>query len=727
MKKILLLFCAMLTCVGMSAKDVYDFVLGEELTLEQVKDGTTPFILARVKDGKVLVYGTGGNMAATKTPNEAGVSTWAYYFKMEAIAGNQTYEDNLTAARNATENPFNGEATNDDLYLFRVYANATTPWNLWGNNQMFMSHCGWTMNSNNLNGTKFGSDAYYNAIWKVSEESDGYSIQSQSIDNKKYVSGSGGPGDKTSWKFYASLESKKVGHTTFDLTKISFEDAKNSTDPVVLIQNDLVLCNSNDGANYSSKEEFDQYAYWVKFEDYNATDNQYYITLNKEDGSRVNYLNASVWSHVFLSGVDKAGTNGEKQNGAVFTIADLGDNKYSISNLGASEGAYGEEYINKNYVKFTTDGYWKNNATWQHESVGEWEFYTVTNMQTVPDEPDGGWTCPEGEVDYTTLDGFKDVNNVGTPLNGGEVVYGDQSNGDRYTDVTKCEVVKFYGTPGALLRVFANREGGSGVEVGKTEQRITINAEGVGVLNVADVMAATEKNFCHLSGIKIAATWQGASVDQNIVIDGITVVMLPEPDYTISTTTGKIGTIALDYPASIEGATLYEVVGFSTTDGLYVAEVEGDMVGGTPYIYQATADEVACYKKGDAVGHGDFDCTHGSVGNGLVGCYSQVSPSTWWAGFIKSSYIISNGKLRQIANGKITIPANRCFFDPSKCTNNNAAGVKMQLGFAEDVTSISNVNAALEDGKIYDLNGREVKSMKKGGIYIMGGMKVSVK
>ena len=215
--------------------------------------------------------------------------------------------------------------------------------------------------------------------------------------------------------------------------------------------------------------------------------------------------------------------------------------------------------------------------------------------------------------------------------------------------------------------------------------------------------------------------------DIEFTITGIYLEGTVSNDYTITTTAGKVGTIALDYPATIEGATLYEVAGFSSTYGLSLAEVEGDMVGGTPYIYLATADEVVCTKTGSSVGHGDFDCTKGEVGNGLVGCYSKVTPSDWWFNYIRSSYVISNGQLRQISQGNITIPANRCFFDPTKCTNNSLADVKMQLGFAEDATAIQNVNAALDGGKIYDLNGREVKTMKKGGIYIMGGMKVSVK
>lgn len=226
-----------------------------------------------------------------------------------------------------------------------------------------------------------------------------------------------------------------------------------------------------------------------------------------------------------------------------------------------------------------------------------------------------------------------------------------------------------------------------------------------------------------LEGFKVAGFWtnNGGWVEHKADAE-----VVEKEAYTISTAVGKIGTIALDYPAIVEGAKLYEVVSFDTTEGLAVAEVVGDMVGGTPYIYLATADEVVCTKAGDAVEHGDFNCTKSSVGNGLTGCYEEVTSNTWWFGFIKNNaYVISGGKLRQIANGNVTIPANRCFFNPANCTNQSSSA-KMVLS-VEGATKINNVNAALEGGKIYDINGREVQSMKKGGIYIVGGMKVSVK
>lgn len=718
MKKFLLSLLTLLTCIGASAKGVYKFALGDELTLAQAAASETGFVL--VSGNQILGIEKDGD-AGLKMYNVNEVAN-AYMVKLEAISG-------VTGT----------SATEPNAYHILMYKpNATkieagSRYGIWGNPNCTLTAVSWgsTWVAPSNAERPDGRDFDYSSRWNFEAQADGgFAVYFNEGAGRKYLNGGNITDDlKKVWHLHP-LTKKLVANTTCDFTKISFEDAKVSTDPVVMVQNDMVLCNNNGGANYGTKSDFDEASYWVKFEAADAANNQYYITLNKDAETQVGYLNASVWSHVFISGVDKNGTKGEKQDGAIFIINSLGDNQYSIQNLGGSEGSY-DGYSGDAYMTFTTSGYWIGNATWKNDDPSVWEFYKLTNFDEIPtgdaDPEPEPWKCPEGEVDYTTLPGFKNVNNIGTSLNGGDVVYGNQSNGDEYTDVTNCEVVKFYGTPGALLRIFANREGGSGVEVDKTEQRVTIGANGIGTLDVNAVMEATGKDYCYLSGIKIAAAYQGASIDQNIVIDGITVIEKPIP-YTIATTAGKIGTIALDYPASIEGATLYEVVEFSETEGLYLAEVEGDMVGGIPYIYQASANEVVCTKKGASVAHGDFDCTKGDVGNGLVGCYSEVSPASSWFGFIRNKYIISNGELRQIGQGNITIPANRCFFDPDPSKyQKKTAEAKMVIAPVEDATAISNVNAALEGGKIYDMNGREVKSMKKGGIYVVGGMKVSIK
>ena len=110
----------------------------------------------------------------------------------------------MNDARNAAENAFNGDESNESLFMFRVYKADGTPFSQWDGNNYYVSHCGWTANSNNLkDDNKFGGDEYYGAIWKVVSAEDGYTIQSQSLNNKNYLIGNGGPGaNPVVWKFY---------------------------------------------------------------------------------------------------------------------------------------------------------------------------------------------------------------------------------------------------------------------------------------------------------------------------------------------------------------------------------------------------------------------------------------------------------------------------------------------------------------------------------------------
>lgn len=226
-------------------------------------------------------------------------------------------------------------------------------------------------------------------------------------------------------------------------------------------------------------------------------------------GANISYVDLSAYGSIKVYG--PAGQRArffinreEYASGTFQFFADIDENGVGVLNLdGVYAAQEGAEYIHLNGIKAASYG-----AKLQLDGI------------TVVEKP---WICPATESDYTSLVGYKDVNNVGKSLNGGDVVYGDQSNGDNYTDVTAFDQVKFYGTPGAMLRIFANRAGGESVTVGTNEQRVTIGEDGVGVLDVKAVMTATSKEYCRLSGIKICAKYQGATVDENIVIKGITV------------------------------------------------------------------------------------------------------------------------------------------------------------------------------------------------------------
>lgn len=389
-----------------------------------------------------------------------------------------------------------------------------------------------------------------------------------------------------------------------------------------------------------------------------------------------------------------------------------------ITNKATGDVAVSADFSSGTLDGFVVAGFWTNTDGWKLNAAKSEIVEAPESVEPAP-EP---WVCPEGEVDITTLPWVKNdqdcIKDFGKDK--GNIFGTDSGNGNiSYVDVTNYETIKVYGAPGSVVRAFFNRN--EAATDGKDFIFVfdAIGADGVATFDLSKVVEKQgDYGHIYLNGIKAGPAYNSVAT-----VYGITLIEKSAP-YTIATAAGKIGTIALDYPASVEGATLYEVVGFSTTTGLELAEVEGDMVGGTPYIYVADADEVVCTKKGATVAHSSFNCTMDEVGNGLVGTYAEISYPNGWP--LENCYIISNNNIRKMGKGKITIPANRCFFDPDKCTSNNAASAKLVIA-PEEATAINNVNAALEDGKIYDMNGREVKSMKKGGIYVVGGMKVSVK
>ena len=111
-----------------------------------------------------------------------------------------------------------------------------------------------------------------------------------------------------------------------------------------------------------------------------------------------------------MSGIDKNGTKGEKQDGAVFIVGDLGNNTYSLRTLGVVDGHYNtdpdknfQDNTSLGWVNFCTDGYWANNATWKNSEYQAWEFYAVTDFRDVylaeGDVP-GGYLVQDGLVFY---------------------------------------------------------------------------------------------------------------------------------------------------------------------------------------------------------------------------------------------------------------------------------------------------------------------------------------
>lgn len=197
-------------------------------------------------------------------------------------------------------------------------------------------------------------------------------------------------------------------------------------------------------------------------------------------------------------------------------------------------------------------------------------------------------------------------------------------------------------------------------------------------------------------------------------IGGVELHVMEVDDYPRSTASGKYGTICLPYEATVEGAKIYSAEINENKTLVTLTEVEGNLVAGTPYIYQATADaQTFSYASGNII-------AAPAATSPLVGVFTPTPVpvdsyvlQTQTAG--QKFYIVAEGKQPTLSEYKayLTVPA--------------TAGAKaLSIGFAEE-TAIKAIDALMNgDAKIYDMNGRELKSLQK-GVNIVNGVKVLVK
>jgi len=190
---------------------------------------------------------------------------------------------------------------------------------------------------------------------------------------------------------------------------------------------------------------------------------------------------------------------------------------------------------------------------------------------------------------------------------------------------------------------------------------------------------------------------------------------------------GDYGTICLPYDATVEGATVYEVAGVVKDDAdnlsdLVLIEHEGNLLAGVPYVYKATADNIAVTYLASAI------VTYGYGATGLQGTLAET-PQKVEAG----NYILYNNVLRKVGDdADAKIAKYHAYFDLTNVATfnpENTAGVKyISISFDEDATGITELTEKTEatEGAIYNLQGQRVNSLQR-GINIVGGKKVLVK
>lgn len=557
---------------------------------------------------------------------------------------------------------------------------------------------------------------------------------------------------------------------------ITFEQALASSDPFVVVQNGKVLCgplSSTDGSlTFKDVSEIENYSWTIQFEEDADNAGSYFMQLLDKNKVSKGYINGSVWSHTYLSGVDKNGTKGEQQDGALWTVTDLGNGKYSIRNLGVAEGNYNNKpgdgdgdraAAGQGYLAITPTGYWADHVTFYNTS-GEWQFYTL-DVTTLPtnDHLYYGWDALTVTNDANVI--VDEENRLVTDYRGYAPYWAETARWNLGSfDASDYRYMVFYAQRNVVQYGAVNGEGEK-IETGGT--LFIKDANGV-TFRQDDFNKYNDVNY---PNDHIGKLWMNRWNDQRATVfdlqwlanadkfgDGseckvLDITKITEIGFAGTFTVGgiyftntlpqysagdykrgfdsfdKFGTICLPYGAVCCGAKLYEIVDKSDKY-ISLAEHDGIMEPGKPYLYKTLeaakqdggiVDETNVYffKAG-------YELVDAPVeNNGLIGTFTATTAPQG------SDYLVLSGnKLYNTEASTVNVGANKAYIDKSKIETKAAeARVMIALGFdEEETTGIQTVESVKmsEGNMIFNMNGQRMMKPAK-GLNIIGGKKVMVK
>ena len=177
----------------------------------------------------------------------------------------------------------------------------------------------------------------------------------------------------------------------------------------------------------------------------------------------------------------------------------------------------------------------------------------------------------------------------------------------------------------------------------------------------------------------------------------------------------QYGTLILPFDAEVPtGVTAYSVS--ETSGATLTLTTEDAFVANTPYIVFAENGAAATLA---GLGSAYTDATYTPNGSLLTGVYAETAIPVGSYGLQNQGdgaafYLVDNTVTKKITanHAYLTVPSSN--------------GVKA-FYFGDTETAIKSVFDGVAAGDIYDLNGRKVTRMQKGGIYVVNGRKVMVK
>lgn len=278
-------------------------------------------------------------------------------------------------------------------------------------------------------------------------------------------------------------------------------------------------------------------------------------------------------------------------------------------------------------------------------------------------------------------------------------------NGYRYVDFNDVKAIRFYHEANRsdfVLNVRDNWDGDGGVVIANINAMTA--GEGYMELPLTDYMREKIQNSEHLL---VQFNKEGGAAFN--VTD---IVLVMEEPYTRTVTNGNYGTICLSRAAAtIEGATMYRIVGGNASEGITIEEV-ASMEAGKPYIFQATADQLTVTMTG---ARADVQEANGLVGN--LGATAMDVPM--------DAYVLKNNQL-YLVNSAVTIAPNRAYINMSAITSiapapgrirrviaveNQATGVEslQPSAFSLKKVLMNGQLFILRDGQLYNVTGVRVQ------------------
>ena len=198
----------------------------------------------------------------------------------------------------------------------------------------------------------------------------------------------------------------------------------------------------------------------------------------------------------------------------------------------------------------------------------------------------------------------------------------------------------------------------------------------------------------------------------------------PTPDYGSyqrTVTAGNYGTICLPQAGTIEGATLYEIGSFEN-NMIYVDEVlNGEMVAGKPYIFQAIADQLnVTYTSGEQVAASSANGLHGFYDLNDEDAQFDIEENAGNYILYNNAYWLVSGRAAYIANFRAYIKIGEI---NAQAPAPGRRRVAMAVHGEQTATGVDAINATdapvkmmingqlfiLRGEKMYDATGRLVK------------------